>query len=137
MKPLYVGDIELQIITIEGKLGTHAGAAAHHVVHILNEAFIGAIELRIITIEGKLGAHAGTAAYLESGLGVVPVCPHDEGLLGEELGDVDGVLLRALVLVVVVHRPREEDLRVVVDVAPHVERALLQSKGKFHRLRPL
>ena len=71
------------------------------------------------------------SAYLEAGLGVVPVCPHDEGLLWEELGDVDGVLLRALVLVVVVHRPREEDLRVVVDVAAHVERALLRAKEKF------
>ena len=70
----------------------------------------------------------GPSSYLESGLRVVPVGPQDIGLLRWQRGDVDGVLLRTLVLVVVGDASREEDLRVVVDVAPHVERALLKKE---------
>ena len=79
------------------------------------------------------GLPVRSSSYLESRLRVVPVCPHDEGLFREEFGDVDGVLLRPLVLVVVVHRAGEVDLRVVVDVAPHVERALLKHQSVSDR----
>ena len=84
-------------------------------------------------------SRSGRFSHLESRLRVVPVGPHDEGLFREEFGDVDGVLLRPLVLVVVVHRAGEVDLRVVVDVAPHVKRALLKHHQsviveKFHAL---
>ena len=60
------------------------------------------------------------SSYLESRLRVVPVCPHDEGLFREEFGDVDGVLLRPLVLNVVTEAPGEPDLGRVMNIASHL-----------------
>lgn len=64
--------------------------------------------------------------YLEPRLRVVPVGPDDSGVLRGQVGDLDLVLLSPLVGHVVPVRPREVDLRGVVDVAANVELAFLE-----------
>jgi hypothetical protein len=51
--------------------------------------------------------------YLETGEGVVPVCPQQGGVLLPEGGDVDLVLLRPLVYNIVPERSRKFDLEIV------------------------
>ena len=55
-----------------------------------------------------------------------PVCVDDEGVVEVELHCGEHVLLGALVLHVVVESPGEGDLRVVVDVAAHLQYSIVQ-----------
>ena len=55
-----------------------------------------------------------------------PVCVDDEGVVEVELHGGEDVLLGALVLHVVVESPCEGDLRVVVDVAAHLQYSTVQ-----------
>ena len=55
-----------------------------------------------------------------------PVCVDDEGVVEVELHGGEDVLLGALVLHVVVESPGEGDLRVVVDVAAHLQCSTVQ-----------
>ena len=55
-----------------------------------------------------------------------PVCVDDEGVIEVQLHGGEDVLLGALVLHVVVESPGEGDLRVVVDVAAHLQYRIVQ-----------